>query len=555
MSAYRAADILLGGFISAGISAAGVAELAPLQAALDKGKADLQAAENRLKIAQGIDINSFKNSSKASGGVKSTGKTPLEKELEQLQHRKNLGQLTSKQEYESLAKIKNQYAKTADEKMDMDERIYSAKKQYEQDLAEQQEKNVQAEYDRIDKLSEQGKINTRQEIAQLEKIYQKYRLTAEQKITLEEKLAEKKKQLKDEEISALDTLGDAVVTALKNKYEQQKELEEKRIDESIESWKKWENETCEAIQGQIDALDELKNAHDEENQRQEYENKRQALELQARYEKDDYNRKQIQKEIAALDKDENERLFNLQIEQQKKALQEQMDNIKEISQNNQDSLNDKKDAIAEKYDKLTSDFALKAEAQQTILKSSQKELIKLINSYAPEYEMAGTSLGEALYNGFKSKTSNISGYVSTITAGVDNATSWEKKQAAKNAESFWKSENSYYKSLLSTSANKSSDVKKTQSVLDKLAARVDNLLNSISSTATAYKNQMAITANAAADRYYNTQQYYTNSTQSNSKSATNIYMTVNFNDKVDSPIEVKRQMEYVSQQLAKQINS
>ncbi len=88
-----------------------------------------------MKIAQGIDINSFKNSSKASGGVKSTGKTPLEKELEQLQHRKNLGQLTSKQEYESLAKIKNQYAKTADEKMDMDERIYSAKKQYEQDLA------------------------------------------------------------------------------------------------------------------------------------------------------------------------------------------------------------------------------------------------------------------------------------------------------------------------------------------------------------------------------------------------------------------------------------
>lgn len=414
---------------------------------------------------------------------------------------------------------------------------------------------AEANLDWLSKQKNLGKISIEYEIKFLKKLKQYRQNTADDIYDIEYQLYQAEQKLKDENADSLNTLGDAVVNALKNRYEQQKELEEKRIDESIESWKKWEDETCEAIQGQIDALDELGNAHDEENERQEYENKRQALELQARYEKDDYNRKQIQKEIAALDKDENERLFNLQIEQQKKALQEQMDNIKQISQNNQDSLNNTKEAIAEKYDKLTSDFALKAEAQQTILKSSQKDLIKLINSYAPEYEMAGTSLGEALYNGFKSKTSNISNYVSAITSAVDKATVSEKKQSAKNAESFWKSGSSYYNSLLSTAANKSSDVKQTQSILDKLAARVDSLLNSISSTATAYKNQMAITANAAADRYYSTQQYYTNSTQSKVSSPTNIYMTVNFNDKVDSPIEVKRQMEYVSQQLAKQINN
>ena len=50
---------------------------------------------------------------------------------------------------------------------------------------------------------------------------------------------------------SLDTIGAAVTEALRNQYEQQQAEEEKRIDESIQSWKTWEEETCAAIQGQI----------------------------------------------------------------------------------------------------------------------------------------------------------------------------------------------------------------------------------------------------------------------------------------------------------------
>ena len=67
---------------------------------------------------------------------------------------------------------------------------------------------------------------------------------------------------------------------------------------------------------------------------------------------------------------------------------------------------------------------------------------------------------------------------------------------------------------------------------------------------------MAVTANAAADRYYEVQkQYYNTSTNNNISKPVVINMTVNFNEKVNSPVQVRREMEGISQQLAKEILS
>ena len=371
-------------------------------------------------------------------------------------------------------------------------------------------------------MSKRGLISTQQEISQLEKIAVKYKLTTEQKLALDEKLYQKKQQLRNEEISSLDKLGDAVVSALKKKYEQQKELEEKRIDESIENWKKWEDETVGAIQGQIDALDDLKNAHDEENKRQEYENKRQALELQAAYEKDDYNRRQIQKQINALEKEENERLFNVRIEEQKKALQAQADNIRNISSKNQEQLQKQKETVSATYSELMNDIALQGEAQKFIIENTQDEIVKLINSYASEYEMLGKTLGERLYSGMTSKVDDINAYINTVAQRTDTA--GERTVAANRL-------NAYIKSVADT-------------------------VNNISANAAALQNQMAVTANTAADRYYEVQKQYYNTTSNNSvNKPVTVNMTVNFNEKVDSPVQVRREMESISRQLAKEILS
>ena len=433
-----------------------------------------------------------------------------------------MDRLTIQEEIAGYQKILDEFVLTADQRQSVEQKLYSAKKKLREQEEAAQANAVQKEYERIDRLAKQGYLSTQQEIAQLEKIVVKYKLTTEQKIALEDKLYEKKKQLRDEEISSLDNLGNAVVTALKNRYEQQKELEEKRIDESIENWKKWEDETVGAIQGQIDALDDLKNAHDEENKRQEYENKRQALELQAAYEKDDYNRRQIQKQIAALDKEENERLFNVQIEEQKKALQEQADNIRNISAENQERLQNQKSTISETYSKLMNDIALQGEAKKFILENTQDEIVKLINSYAEDYEMLGQSLGERLYSGMTSKVDDINAYINKVAQRTDTA--GERTVAANRL-------NAYIQSVADT-------------------------VNQISANAAALKNQMAVTANAAADRYYEVQkQYYNTSTNNNISKPVVINMTVNFNEKVNSPVQVRREMEGISQQLAKEILS
>ena len=536
ISAYERQPFVAGGILGGVVfqfpdpekTAKALLDIQKLKQQIEDNNKEIENYEKKIKAIQDIDVDIFKSSSgkgsskKNDDEIKKQNEERLNSYLKTIEHLKAMDQLTIQSEIASYQKILDEFVLTADQRQSIEEKLYSAKKKLREQEETAQTNAVQKEYERIDRLAKQGYLSTQQEIAQLEKIAVKYKLTTEQKIALEDKLYEKKKQLRDEEISSLDNLGNAVVTALKNKYEQQKELEEKRIDESIENWKKWEDETVGAIQGQIDALDDLKNAHDEENKRQEYENKRQALELQAAYEKDDYNRQQIQKQIAALDKEENERLFNVQIEEQKKALQEQAENIRKISSENQEQLQKQKNTISTTYSKLMNEIALQGEAKKFILENTQDEIVKLINSYAEDYEMLGQSLGERLYSGMTSKVDDINAYINTVSQRTDTA--GERTVAANRL-------NAYIKSVTDT-------------------------VNQISANAAALKSQMAVTANAAADRYYEVQKQYYNTTSNNSvnKSVT-VNMTVNFNEKVDSPVQVRREMEGISQRLAKEILS
>ena len=464
----------------------------------------------------------------------------IKAEYARIEKSRSRGEISTKQEIEQLEKIYKKYKLTTEQKAELDDKLYEKRKQL-------QEENLKAEYEQIEKKKSRNEISTKEEIAQLEKIYRKYKLTTEQKEELDEKLYEKRQQLRSEEISALDKLGDAVVTALKSKYAQQKELEEKRLDESVESWQKWEDETVSSIQGQIDALDELKEAHEEENKREEYENKRQALELELRYEKDDYNRKQIQKEIAALDKEENERLFSVQIEERKKALQEQQEEAKELSKAKQEEIQNTKAEMSARYDELMTDFALQGEAKKFILESSQDEITQLINSYASDYEMLGTTLGESLYNGISKKVGDIVEYVDDIAKKTD--TQAERDKAAKALEKYVSSgaaQGSVKEPAVIPAANK----------VISFADSFSDILRRISESASLYKQQMSSVADSSAMHFYQTQRNYSTNSSTNStrnSKTINVNTTVNFQRQVDSPAQMKRRLEGILVDVAKQM--
>lgn len=281
------------------------ATLAKNQQEYNKIQQNIKQAQARINAVKNLNVNTYGNSSGRSG---SDTNTALANELKQLEHKKAIGQLNSQQEYNWLVRINNKYSKNADEQMDMEKRLYNAKKQMQADEEAANTKALQAAYKGIENKKSLGKMNSQQELRQLEQIRQKYKMTAEERMELEIKIYNLKKSLKDDEISSINTLADAVTEALKEKYEEQRKIEEERINDSIESWQKWEDKTVTAIQGEIDALDELADKQESENKRQEYENKRQQTELQLAYEKDDYNRQQLQKELNRLDKEEAERL-------------------------------------------------------------------------------------------------------------------------------------------------------------------------------------------------------------------------------------------------------
>lgn len=407
-----------------------------------KNKAEIQEkrkqAQARIKAMENLDVDTY---GKSGGGSDNSNKA-LANELKQLEHKKAIGQLTSKQEYNWLVRINNKYRKNADEQMDMEKRLYNAKKQMQADEEAANTKALQAAYKGIENKKSLGKMNSQQELRQLEQIRQRYKMTAEERMELEIKIYNLKKSLKDDEISSINTLANAVTEALKQKYEEQRKLEEDRINESIENWQNWEDKTVSAIQGEIDALDELADKQESENKRQEYENKRQQTELQLAYEKDDYNRTQLQKELNRLDKEEAERLAEQQRQAQKKVLEGRIEAVKGQSQATQERLNKELNKLGEKYEKLTDSFSLKAQAQKFIADSTQKQIVSLIKSYASDYEIAGNTVGDALYNGMKAKMDNIEAYVDGIFGKIEAYQRRMANTANASADRFWASQNS-----------------------------------------------------------------------------------------------------------------
>lgn len=413
----------------------------------------------------------------------------LKEELALMEHQKSLEQLNAKDELAWLERINNQYEMNVEEKRNMEVRLYNAKKA----LYAEEEKILEDMFNKrikqIDELKTRNKMSAQEELTALRKLRDEYKLTAEQQLDVYKRIKSLKQQIKSDDSSRLDNIGNAVVEALRNKYEEQKKLEEDRINESIESWKTWEEKTVGAIQGQIDAIDELANAQQSENERQEYEQKRQATALQLAYEKDDYNRKQLQKELNRLDKAETERLEAEAREQQKKALQQQIEEVQKQSESQQESLQKELDVNAENYEKFTSKFALENEAYKTMVSHNQKEILDIIKSYAPEYDLAGKTLGERLINSISLK-------------GLDT----------KNFEWQFKSALQVYQAQMASTAQQ-----------------------------------------AANDFWSSRAEYEKHITSQSVTNSPTVNMTVNFNEPVESPAEVQRKMAQITQEIASQL--
>ena len=122
----------------------------------------------------------------------------------------------------------------------MEERIYAARKQLQEDA-------FNDELGRIDRLKSRNEISTQEQIEQLERVAQTHAQTAEQREKIEDKLYQAQQALRKEEEGSINRLNSGLLTALRGRYEEQRDAEVERLNESKEAWKDWSDETCKAI--------------------------------------------------------------------------------------------------------------------------------------------------------------------------------------------------------------------------------------------------------------------------------------------------------------------
>lgn len=272
---------------------------------------------------------------------------------------------------------------------------------------EARKKALQADYDRIEHRRHLNEISLEEELAGLEEIRRKHQMTAEEIMAWEEKVYDLKKEIRERDADSIDQLADGVVSALEKRYEAMRDAEIERLDKSREAWEQWRDDSVAAIEDQIAALDQLADTEDEEKKSAEELRKIEKLRREVEYEQDAYNRQKLQQQLDEAVASREERLRKLELKQQKEALQEKIEKIRDQASEKIKELDGEQDAIEKAYEERLKAASLQAEAEKLLMTKSQDEIMDLLYEYVPEYDALGKSMGEKLLEGFQSKVGSI----------------------------------------------------------------------------------------------------------------------------------------------------
>lgn len=272
---------------------------------------------------------------------------------------------------------------------------------------EARKKALQADYDRIEHRRHLNEISLEEELAGLEEIRRKHQMTAEEIMAWEEKVYDLKKEIRERDADSIDQLADGVVSALEKRYEAMRDAEIERLAKSREAWEQWRDDSVQAIEDQIAALDQLADTEDEEKKSAEELRKIEKLRREVEYEQDAYNRQKLQQQLDEAVASREERLRKLELKQQKEALQEEIEKIRDQASEKIKELDGEQDAIEKAYEERLKAASLQAEAEKLLMTKSQDEIMDLLYEYVPEYDALGKSMGEKLLEGFQSKVGSI----------------------------------------------------------------------------------------------------------------------------------------------------
>lgn len=398
----------------------------------------------------------------------------LERELELIERKKRLDQLTFDEEIALLERARRLYAKKADEREKIDDQLYAlrreketahvehlkamdkltladeikilekrlasykvgteAYKEVERELYQARQDQVQRAYD-LDIYY--GRLTLEQQRERIKAMIRQYKKGTEARIELEKQLYEVQQQIKERDTQNLQKLADGVTTALRTRYEAQRQAEQEHIQKSMNNWQEWSEAQRAVIDEQIKALDELTKGEDRAEEERKRRRKIAALEQQLQYENDVYNQRKLREQIAKEQADLEKWLTRNEREDAKELLRQQADEISKRAEAEQKTLQQQLDNLDKFYEDRLKEHKLTAEAEQLLMAGNQKDIIKLIQSFAPEYDAVGKSLGERLYEGFASKAMNINTWFESMTSQIESYQLMMAQEANRAAVAFW----------------------------------------------------------------------------------------------------------------------
>lgn len=400
----------------------------------------------------------------------------LERELKLLEQKKKMDQLTTAEEIAGLEAAKRHHAKTAEERQDLDERIYQAKKKLRADdlaykkamdqlttreeinLLNKQMATMKAGTDAHRQLEQQvynlrkqlrreeydlavhyGKLTLEQQAVFLQQEVNQYKKGTKARLDAEKELYDKKLAIRQRDAQAMGSLVENVKTALKNRYDESRRLEEERIQKSISAWQDWADAQTEAIQRQIKALDELSKSEDREEEDRKRRRNIEATRQKLQYENDEYNRRKLQEELMRQEAEYSKWKRKLDREDLKQSLNEQAKAAQDRAQQEQKALSDLLAKNQAYYESLTTEEALNNEVRRRIGKGQEAFLAKLLKEHAPNYNALGISLGEEFVNGFTGHVKNIKNWIDDINRQVFDYQQKLIKVADQAREAYWRS--------------------------------------------------------------------------------------------------------------------
>lgn len=274
----------------------------------------------------------------------------------------------------------------------------------------------------------------------LKEKYQAEKKAAEDSIKAQQ---EANNQWKENQLEAIKSVYDARVKAAQDAANQE-----------IEHINSVYNAQIEAIQKELEALDKAEKQKERADQDAEDQKKIDRLQGLIEYEPDDFNRTELQKELNKAIAERDERHRKEQLEDKKEALTAEQEQLKEKMTEETEAIREqlevKKEFMAEEYEaqqaninaiyaaqkasldqrltdtkahynQLLAAKALQAEAEKMIISQQQAEIIELLKNYGEGYNVAGQTLGEQMYQGFKGQVDQIQTLIDNIHAQIASA--------------------------------------------------------------------------------------------------------------------------------------